>query len=370
MRQFIVGWGNESDFPLSGQLHLRKPEGGSSPVAGDLIYVMANYADSSRVLGRLICTDAAVSSDLQRLTLSFQHPDSAVFFRKPSSALSCPPKFQVPKDREITSCPPDLHEWLKSAIGPNSFSNPYLPINWASIVLSIKQEVDRANLQSDTRTSVQVASDFLKRNYPTSELPGPAPVYRNAARFALDESLIDEMRPKIGTEPTVESATHRRRQSLDELAINNAPADSDAYFTRPPDSRNHQAILGKLRDTLVAIGLEPLHDGYVDCIVELSQFDVFFEVKSAASTVSFTHQLRQAVGQLLYYMWLSRNQPRRVAGWIVIEHQDVDYDFRSYVSSVGLTVVTTNDLKSLSIAKLLHSKFTTSNQVPLKIDNR
>jgi len=359
VKHFVVGWDSSTELPLSGQLHLKKPENEISPKQGDLIYVMSIYVGSPKILARLICSDSVVDEHHQRVSLSSNHPDSAVFFRKAMRASSCPQEFIVPEERSIEECPPALHKWLTLAIGNNSFARLSAPINWASTVLAIKQEVRRVGQRPDTRSDVQVATDFLRGLYPTSELPGPSPVFLNAARLALDESSPETLENSNEAGSLIHISKNRKRHSLDDLAIGSSSTESETYSAHPPDSRRHQNILKTLRDQLISIGLEPLHDGYIDCIVEFNKFDVFFEVKSASSPASFAHQLRQGVGQLLYYLWQSRSQTKPASGWVVIEQRDVDFDYLSYVNSTGLSVLTTNELQSLSLSDLTNAKFPT-----------
>ena len=216
------------------------------------------------------------------------------------------------------------------------------PIRWESIARQVETSLARAIRDGDTRPHLEIAESFLRRSFATSQLPGPAPVYQNAARRAL------------GVSRALDQAQQRPRHRLDEEAIQRAINEDVATAGHTPNTRRHQQILALLRDRLVQLGLEPTYDGLVDCIVEMQGFDVYFEVKSA-SPETVLHQVRLALGQVLHYMWMdSSTSTRSIRGHLVVEGPWAPGDelLVAFVESLSIPLTWSTDIPSLTTDSL------------------
>ena len=202
--------------------------------------------------------------------------------------------------------------------------------------------VARALRDQDHRPDIEIAEAFLRRSYVTSQLPGPAPVYLNAARLAL------------GIATASSSTELRRRNDLTDEAIVKAINEDVATAGHTPNTQRHQDILAVLRDRLVELGLVPKYDGLVDCIVEGDQFDVYFEVKST-SQESVVHQVRLALGQVLHYMWMDSDSVSRIIrSHLVIEGPWTTRDerLRKFLLANSVRLTWSRDIPLLNITDL------------------
>ena len=215
-------------------------------------------------------------------------------------------------------------------------------MRWDAIVRQVQTTVARANRDGDTRPAIEIAESFLRRAYVTSQLPGPAPVYQNAARLAL------------GINTDSEEPRSRGRHELTDEAIQKAINEDVATDGHTPNTQRHQQILALLRDRLIELGLAPKYDGLVDCIVEREQFDVYFEVKST-SPESIVHQVRLGLGQVLHYIWKdSKVTPKTIRGHLVIEGpwRTNDESLRPFLMSKSIRLTWSQEITSLEISDL------------------
>ena len=227
------------------------------------------------------------------------------------------------------------------------------PPTWPGLTRKIDIMTSRAIRDGDTRPSIEIAVDFLRSNYVTTELPGPAPVYLNAARLAI--KILEDTK---GTDASIDSSFQRRlrkRGPLTEEAIRKGINDDIATFeATSPDSTRHQEILSELRARLIELGYCPEYDGSIDCIITSGEVDIYFEVKSA-SHESFSHQLRLGVGQLLHYLWTDKDvNPRPVHGWLVIDDNDAPESYEEFLKSIPLGICWRSGIPNLSIEEFVH----------------
>ena len=310
---------------------------------GDDIYVLSGD-ESSKLLARLSVLNIRLDPFRHRIDLTIGGPRSAVFFDNPSDAVQMSiPTTASGSSRRVASClDPEAVQQLVGACGSHDFSSPSIPVRWGAITRQVETTVARANRDGDTRPVIEIAESFLRRTYATSQLPGPAPVYLNAARLAL--GIIPELVP-----PTV-----RGRHELTNEAIQKAINEDVATAGHTPNTQRHQQILASLRDRLIELDLVPKYDGLVDCIVEMDKFDVYFEVKST-SPESVAHQVRLGFGQVLHYIWMDSNSsPPSIGGHLVIEGpwNTGDESLRSFVMSNSVRLTWSQDIASLEISDL------------------
>ena len=244
-------------------------------------------------------------------------------------------------DHEVRSLDPESVRQLEGACGSHDFSSS-APVRWDAITQQVMTAVTRANRDGDARPDLEIAESFFRRSYVTSQLPGPAPVYQNAARLAL------------GLTRDSERSKPRLRHELTDEAIQKAINEDVATAGHTPNTQRHQEILALLKNRLMQLGLVPKYDGLVDCIVESDEFDVYFEVKST-SPESVVHQVRLALGQVLHYIWMDSDQSSRtIRGHLVIEgssntgHESL----RTFLMSNSVRLTWSQDISSLNISDL------------------
>ena len=330
-------WQSEGDLPIAAS------GDGNCIQVGDDIYVLS-AGETGKLLARLSVLSVSPDPFRHRIDLTIGGPRSAVFFDNSSDAvpIRLPASVGGSIRRQATRLDPETAQQLAGACGSHDFSSHSIPVRWGTIARRVETTVARANRDGDRRPTIEIAESFLRRTYATSQLPGPAPVYQNAARMALGIAL-----------ESVSTAIRGRHELTDE-AIQKAINEDAATTGHTPNTQRHQQILALLRDRLVELGLVPKYDGLVDCIVENDQFDVYFEVKST-SPESIVHQARLGLGQVLHYIWMdSEDAPRTIHGHLVIEgpwnnsHQSL----RTFLMSNSVRLTWSQEIASLEISDL------------------
>lgn len=354
MSTFRLHWDASADLSPTGQIVIRDSEESRTIRTGDLLYVVTD-AEDPRLLARIAANYCTQNLSRKSLVLGIDDPKTAFFFRRHSDAVGVPflSKGDQRGHREATRLPEDVASNIANLCGTNDFSSIALPPTWPGTVRNVDRVVARAIRDKDTRSSVEIAVAYLRHRYVTSELPGPAPVYVNAARRALAPIVIPEERQALTRKAKVIKI--RRRGPLTDKAIQaGINDDSASTVIGSPDSKRHQLILQRLRDRLQDLGFNPLYDGFVDCIVEAEHGDLYFEVKSATPE-TLQRQMRQGVGQLLHYMWLDKKQAKKpIWGCLVVE--DVlgrPMDIREFVQSVSLGFIWSGEINELMVQDLL-----------------
>ena len=310
--------------------------------AGDDIYVLTE-GESCKLLARLSVLDVSLDTFRHRIDLKIGGPRSAVFFDNSSKAvpIRLTSAISTPSRYEIRCLDQETVKQLTWACGSHDFSSSN-PIRWAVIAQQVETNLARANRDGDLRPELEIAESFLRRNYVTSQLPGPPPVYQNAARQAL------------GLGWGIVPSKSRSRHELTDEAIEKAINEDVATAGHTPNTQRHQDILALLRNRLVQLGLEPKYDGVIDCIVESDNCDVYFEVKSTSSE-SVVHQARLALGQVLHYIWMDSDEtPKTIHGHLVIEgpwnpsHESL----RTFLKLNSVRLTWSQDIPSLRISDL------------------
>ena len=330
-------WKPEGDLPIAAS------GDGLFVQVGDDIYVLSG-GEPNKLLARLSVLTVRPDPFRHRIDLTIGGPRSAVFFDNSSDAVPIrfPTTVAGTSRREASCLDPEAVQKLVGACGSHDFSSPSIPARWGAITQQVENTVARANRDGDTRPAIEIAESFLRRTYATSQLPGPAPVYQNAARLALGITL-----------ESVSRRTRGRHELTDE-AIQKAINEDVATAGHTPDTQRHQEILALLRDRLIELGLVPKYDGLVDCIVETDKFDFYFEVKSA-SPESIVHQVRLGFGQVLHYIWMDSNDsPPTIRGHLVIEGpwNTSDESLRNFLMSNSIRLTWSQEIPSLGLSDL------------------
>ena len=310
--------------------------------AGDDIYVLTE-GESSKLLARLSVLEVSLDTFRHRIDLKIGGPRSAVFFDNSSNAvpIRLPSTTSTPSRYEVRCLDPESAHELTGACGSHDFSAS-VPVRWDAIAQQVGTNVARANRDGDPRPDLEIAESFLRRNYVTSQLPGPAPVYQNAARQALGEILAP--RPSV----------RRRRHLLTREAVQRGINEDVATAGQTPNTSRHQEVLDRLRARLEQIGFVPRYDGLVDCIVEATDADIYFEVKST-SPESVVHQVRTGLGQVLHYMWMDTDAASRtIRGHLVVEGPwaDQNESLRDFLESCLIRLTWSEDIPSMEISDL------------------
>ena len=334
---------SESDekWMAEGNLHISASGDGNCIQPGDDIYVLSG-GESSKLLGRLSVLNIRPDPFRHRIDLTIGGPRSAVFFDNSTDAIPIrfPTAVSSSSRREASCLELETVQRLVGACGSHDFASPSMPVRWDAITRQVETTVKRANRDGDTRPAIEIAESFLRRSYVTSQLPGPAPVYQNAARLALG----------ITREP--ERSQLRGRNELTDEAIQKAINEDVATAGHTPNTQRHQEILALLRNRLIQLGLVPKYDGLVDCIVESDKFDVYFEVKSA-SPESVIHQVRLALGQVLHYIWMdSGANSRAIRGHLIVQGPWVPENetLRAFSESCLVRLTWSQDIPLLEIS--------------------
>ena len=310
--------------------------------SGDDIYVLTE-GESSRLLARLSVLEVSLDTFRHRIDLKIGGPRSAVFFDNSSNAvpIRLPSTTSIPSRYEVRCLDLESAQQLAGVCGAHDFSSS-VAVRWDAIAQQVRTNVARAKRDRDPRPDLEIAESFLRRNYVTSQLPGPAPVYQNAARHALG--------PILAPRPSVT----RRRHLLTPEAIQRGINEDVAAAGHTPNSSRHQEILDELRDRLKQIGFDPKYDGLVDCIVEATDADIYFEVKST-SPESVVHQARTGLGQVLHYIWMDTDAASRpVRGHLVVEGPwaDGNESLRDFLELCLVRLTWSRDIQSMGISDL------------------
>ncbi len=329
-------WRAEGGLPISAS------GDGQCIQAGDDIYVLTE-GESSRLLARLSVLEVSPDTFRHRLDLQIGGPRTAVFFDNSYNAV--PVGFSntssTPSRNELRWLDPESARQLAGVCGSHDFSST-LPVRWDAIAQQVLTIVARAKRDGDPRPDLDIAESFLRRNYVTSQLPGPAPVYQNAARHALGQMLASS------------PSAPRRRHELTREAIQRGINEDVATAGQTPNTSRHQEILELLRLRLKQIGFDPMYDGLVDCIVEAADADIYFEVKSA-SPDSVVHQVRAGLGQVLHYIWMdSDSASRTIGGHLVVEGPwaDENESLRAFLESCLVRLTWSQDIPSMEASDL------------------
>ena len=340
---FRLTSGSNEKWKAEGDLPIAASGDGHCVQVGDDIYVLS-VGEPSKLLARLSILNVRPDPFRHRIDLTIGGPRSAVFFDNSSDAIPIrlPTAVSGPSRRVASCLDTDAVQQLIGACGSHDFSSPSFPVRWGAITRQVESTVARAKRDGDRRPDIEIAESFLRRKYATSQLPGPAPVYQNAARLVLGITL-----------ESVSSRTRGRHELTDE-AIQKAINEDVATAGHTPNTLRHQHILALLRDRLIELDLVPKYDGLVDCIVETDKFDVYFEVKST-SPESVVHQVRLAFGQVLHYIWMdSGDAPRTIRGHVVIEGpwNTSDESLRTFLMSNSVRLTWSQEISSLEISDL------------------
>ena len=337
---FRLTSGPDERWKAEGNLPIAASTDGHCIQVGDDIYVLS-MGEPNRLLARLSVLNVRPDPFRHRIDLTIGGPRSAVFFDSSSDAIPIrlPTTVLGSSRREASRLTAEAVQRLVGACGSHDFSSPSIPVRWGAIIRQVESTVARGNRDGDRRPALEIAESFLRRTYATSQLPGPAPVYQNAARQALGISL-----------ESVSLRTRGRHELTDE-AIQKAINEDVATAGHTPNTQRHQQILALLRDRLIELGLAPKYDGLVDCILERDKFDVYFEVKST-SPESVVHQVRLAFGQVLHYIWMDSNDnPRTIRGHLIIEGpwNIGDESLRTFLMSNSVRLTWSHEISSLEI---------------------
>ena len=337
---FQLHWDADYSLNPKTQLFIRDTTDARSIKIGDEIYIVS-IGKIKRLLARLYVKATSHDKFRRRIELTIGGPRSAYFFRNATRGIEVQinRRFENHRHRDVTSVDQATVDVLASVCGTHDFAHNTKSPYWRAIKRRVTTAVARARRSGDTRPDVEIAEEFLRHNFVTSQLPGFYPVYQNAARLALE---LDN---------TKTGSTIRRRRRMTEETIRNGVNEDVAMSGQTPDSARHQEILAQLMRRLEELKLIPIYDGYVDCIVELDGFDVYFEVKSAtADTV--THQVRTGLGQILHYLWLDSDKtPRPITGHLVVQgpwmsrHEELCH----FVGSCSIRLTWSNEIESLQI---------------------
>ena len=329
-------WKAEGDLPIAAS------GDGRGIQAGDDIYVLTE-GEPSKLLARLSVLGVSLDTFRHRIDLKIGGPRSAVFFDNSSDAvpIRLPSTTSTSFRYEVCCLEAESAQQLTGACGSHDFSSS-VPVQWDAITRQVGTNVTRASRDGDPRPELEIAESFLRRNYVTSQLPGPAPVYQNAARQALGQSF------------PLKRSVPRRRHLLTQEAVQRGINEDVATSGQTPNTSRHQEILEQLRARVKQIGLVPMYDGLVDCIVESDDADIYFEVK-ATSPGSVVHQVRTGLGQVLHYMWMDKDiTPRTIRGHLVVEGPwaDQNESLRDFLESCLVRLTWSEDIPSMEISDL------------------
>ena len=340
---FRIHWSAEREITADERLFIRDSGDGMCIRVGDDLYIVSD-SQQSRLLARLSVWSVTHDANRCRLELNVGGPRTAVFFTRAHDAVAVRIQGESKgrSHREATLLQPDSAHILINACGYHDFSRRPPPAQWNAIVGQVRLAVARAHRYQDPRPDVEIAESFLRRKYVTSQLPGPAPVYQNAARQAL------------GLTSLARTSVPRKRHELTQEAVRRGINEDVATAGQAPNTSRHQEILERLRVRLEQIGLVPRYDGLVDCIVEGTDADIYFEVKSASAD-SVVHQMRTGLGQILHYMWMDADDsPRTIRGHLVVQGPWMpdNESLRAFLESCSVQLTWSQDIPSLDVNDL------------------
>ena len=337
---FRIVWSRYRQLARFRRLFIPDSADGLRIEVGDDVYIVSD-GPAPRLLARLVVINMEHDSYRYRVRLTVDGPRSAYFYVRPqdATAVQLPDTSETHLHGEATFLDSISTEILATACGTHDFSLPRLPARWRAIQGQIKLAIARARRDGHLKPEIEIAERFLRHNYMTSQLPGPAPVYLNAARRAL------------GFDSPSEPSTFRERHALTNDAIIIGINEDVATSHHTPDSKRHQEILNQLRSQLERLGFIPKYDGLVDCIIESDDADIYFEVKSATRE-SVAHQVRMGLGQVLHYIWIdSESVPKALHGHLVVEGpwRSQDESLRVFVRSCSIGLTWSSEIDSLDI---------------------
>lgn len=323
-------------------LHIAASGDGCRIRSGDDIYVLSE-GEPSKLLARLSVLEVSLDTFRNRIDLKLGGPRSAVFFDNSFDAIPIKlPLAKINKSRNEVSClDQESIQLLEGMCGSHDFSSSN-PIRWDAITQQVSTSVARARRDGVPRPDLEIAESFLRRNYVTSQLPGPAPVYHNAARLALGQVQLSG------------ASIPRRRHVLTQDGVRRSINEDVATAGQTPNTFRHQEILEKLRARLEQLGFVAKYDGHVDCIVEVADADIYFEVKSS-SPDSVNQQVRTGLGQVLYYMWMDTiDSTQTIRGHLVVEGPWVEQNetLRDFLESCLIRLTWSCDIPSLEVSDL------------------
>lgn len=309
---------------------------------GDEIYVVSE-GRQSRLLARLVVRDVSHDIARHRIVLTIGGSRTAVFFDSPHSAVEAPlPScINASTRRFATRIEADALHVLETLCGTHDFSLRNAPVRWNAISRAVETSIRRARRSGDSRLDVEIGEEFLQRNYVTSQLPGPTPVYLNAARRVL--GLLSRKR-----------SGQRRRRQLTREAVRKGIREEVVVTGHNPETKRHQELLERLRSRLEQIGFVPLYDDLVDCLVDTHDMEVYYEIKSTFQD-SIVSQIRLGLGQVLHYLWMDAEaSPRVRRGHLIVEGpwSDDDESLKEFVRSVSVGLTWGNELDSAEAADL------------------
>ena len=341
--EFRLFWNRHVDLEPSEQLFIRNSADGTRINVGDIIYVVSGSADC-RLLARLVVRSAEHDRYRARVVLTVGGSHSVYFFSRSRDAagVRLMDEDRVRTHMEAAVLDACSAQALATACGTHDFGLPAVPPRWNAIMRSAKGAISQSRRSGDTRPEVEIVEEFLRGSYVTSQLPGPTPVYQNAARRIL------------GLDSPLESPTHRERHVLTDDIIAKGINDDVAASHHMPDSQRHQGILERLKNQLEYLGFVPKYDGLVDCIIETDDTDIYFEVKSA-DRESVVRQTRAGLGQVLYYIWIdSELIDKEVRGYLVVEGpwDPRDEELTEFVGQYVEGLTWSNEIESLDTSDL------------------
>ena len=247
---FRIHWSAEHEVRLSGILSIRDSGDGKRIGEGDDLYLVSD-GQQSKLLARLSVLNVTQDAFRSRIDLRVGGPKTAVFFTRARDAV--PVALQSEScsrlHREATLLQSDAVHVLTTACGTHDFSRHPTQVHWAAIVRQVRLAVTRARRCRDPRPDVEIAESFLRRKFVTSQLPGPAPVYQNAARQALGHSTPQKL------------SVPRRRHELTREKVQLGISEDVATAGQTQNTSRHQEILERLRVQLEKIGFTPRYDG-------------------------------------------------------------------------------------------------------------
>lgn len=339
-KAFRLNWESENPFFVTDRIWIRDSGDGLRIRAGDDVYVVSE-STLPFLIGRLGVLGTDYDRYRSRINLLIGGPRTAVFFRSLNRAavIRIPSIRQDSAHREAWQLDSASTAMIDSACGNYDFSLSRDPARWHSVVHRVYLEIRRKRVRGSTAPDIEIAEDTLRRNFVTSELPGPSPVYQIAARRAL------------GMDIHLVPGVKRNRSHLTNEAIQKAINEDVALSGQLPESRRHQDILERLCNRLTVLGYSPKYDGLVDCIVELESIDVYFEIKST-SPGSIASQVRMGLGQILHYMWLDIQSGRKnIVGHLVVEGPwaKKNESLKEFARSLSIRLVWSEDIESLEL---------------------
>lgn len=359
MSSYILYWDRRVNLITHQSIVTRDSEDAKEIIKGDVLFVVT-LGSKTNLLARLRVNHCIADVDRKALILDINDPETAFFFRRHVDAVPVilPLGIKIGSSREIIKITEEAASLLSNLCGTGDFSSRILPPMWPGIQQRVYRNVTRAIRDGDNRPGIDIATAYLCEHYVTSELPGPSPVYVIAARQALfpTQSYFEDV-VKV---PRRKRINLRNRAPLTDEAIN-AGVNDDVTLTlvAPPDKQRHQSILRALRDRLSELGLKPKYDGFVDCIIETPECDLYFEVKSGTS-YSLNRQLYIGTGQLLYYIWLDSKQLKKpIRGYLVMESvPDRPEEYHNFIKSVSLSLIWSSDIAEMVVEDLVTDSVT------------